>query len=247
LDEFERLRVESGATKDAAFFYLEQGTRDPFRSKLHLSDRPPTDYDTWVSRLTDLQAQYDKVGEYNKLRTPSYFPRYGQRQNTPAMPKGHGDPMDVDAINHRKGKPQQKPQPKPKSKFPIPKKTNTRLPPHPTAQPSSSRPRTSTQTTRNPRSYNCFICDQPGHYARDCKTSIAQIDHEHIRQLGLAMEATMDLQSQEGDYQEEEEMLEEELMYAPFEDADQAGDLISFEDPSNPHDENEDNTHGQGF
>ena len=148
------------------------------------------------------------------------------------MPQGHGDPMDVDALNHRKGKQPQKGKAAQKPKFPL-KKGVGRLPPHPTA---SNLKNSTPIMPAAKKPFYCYVCDQPGHYARNCKASINQIDVEHIRQLGMAVETAFDSQTQE-DEEEEDEQNDEDY---------EGDDLISFEEMTTSSDANDD-AFGQGF
>ena len=212
-DKFERLRNEANATKEAAYFYLKQGTFPFFRSKLILCDNAPDTYDAWIAALVKMQSQLDQEKEYRQGGTQGYWqarnfgPRQHQGQQQAYVPKGHGDPMQVDAIQQGK-KRQQQPQqqsrkgPNTAHTKPPPKRTNQRLTPHPTAASSSSNSRpphnqSSGQTKKKP--FYCFICDQPGHFTRDCKASINKLNIEHIQQLGLAAESMMDYQREEED------------------------------------------------
>ena len=152
--------------------------------------------------------------------------------------------MDVDAIE-LKGKNIPGCRPLPSRSTPVkpaqsrpPQKTRGRLPPHPTA----GQPRASSSNSSLPKkTYNCFLCDRPGHFARDCTAKLNQLDFEHIQQMSITMEDFCELQSQEGDNQEEDEEdpLEEDPL-SPNEEYDQSSDLISFEELPTPSINDED-------
>ncbi|KAF9641949.1 hypothetical protein BDM02DRAFT_3194202 [Thelephora ganbajun] len=148
-----------------------------------------------------------------------YFQRRVQGQYRPKEETQYV-PMDVDAIKHRKDQQEKK-----KTKPPI--KQSTRLPPHPT---SSSRP---IKPPFKKRPLYCFICDQPRHFARECKAKINKIKITHIQQLGLVLEESMYTESQEDDQVEDEDYDK----WMPDEDNDDSNDhqkdLITF----NPDDE----------
>ena len=230
-DEFNRLREQAETDKPTAFHYLKTGTYAPFRTRLIFRENPPADYDAWIAALTKIQEQVDEVRENNRVEKPGYFKHGQSHQSQPAapqMPKGYGDPMDVDALRMRKGKQVPPRKVVPKSQFP---RKVTRLPPHPTASSSASKP-TPFGVKKDPKKFRCFICDQTGHFARDCKTSINQIDEEHVRQMGMALEATLDFRSQEEDNDDEDEADDLEEIFGQFEEEDDAqtnDDLISFE------------------
>ena len=150
--------------------------------------------------------------------------------------------MDVDAIK-LKGKnvpgrchlPSRSAPAKPAQSRP-PQKTRGHLPPHPTAgQPRASSSNSSVQK----KTYNCFLCNKPEHYARDCTAKLNQLDLQHIQQISVAMEDFCELQSQEGDNHEEDE--EDPLEEDPLnEEYDQSSDLILFKELPTPSINDED-------
>ncbi|KAF9642454.1 hypothetical protein BDM02DRAFT_3193205 [Thelephora ganbajun] len=138
------------------------------------------------------------------------------------------EPMDVDAVKHVKPKPTNKSL---RKKEDEPRRQN-RLPPHP----SSSNRRLPPPKPREPyrkRPLYCFVCDQPGHFAKECKAKINEIKITHIQQLGLALEESMYSESQEGDLDDEEELekwIEED---EDEDDDDHQKDLITFNTDDN--------------
>ena len=248
-DAFERNRSEAGVSKDMAFMYLKQNTFPIIRTRLLMTNPPPNTYDDWVDALVRHQEQVDQEKEFRR-NAFTFNPYRGQQsyQRQPALPKGHGDPMDVDAIKHKgKNIPGRRPFPsrsapaKPAQSRP-PQKTRGRLPPHPTA----GQPRASSSNSSAPKkTYNCFLCDKPGHFARECTAKLNQLDFEHIQQMSFAMEDLCELQSQEGDNHEEDE--EDPLEEDPLnEEYDQSSDLISFEELPTPS-VNDEDILGQDF
>jgi hypothetical protein len=250
-DEFENLRVESGMTKDNAFFYLQQGTHPLFRNKLVLRETPPNTYDAWVVSLTKLQQQLDQAKEFNEGRVSYPTRNYPQNQTSrpsqqPAL--SPGVPMDIDATRHAKGKKAMtkktssaKPQSKP------PSKPAHRLAPHPNAASSSKTRPTLTQGKRKP--FFCYLCQGEGHYARDCTENIRNLDPQHIRQLAMALDDSLELKSQLDELEDEEEE-EENGEDEADEENDQDGNLISFE-PEEPTSGQEqydlNDPHGQAY
>ena len=232
-DEFERLRAEAGTPKDAAFYYLQMGTLAPYRSRLIMRENPPDNYDDWVAALVKMQQQFDRDREYRQAGGMQYFQRRMQPQY--AAPSQQqlppGVPMDVDALKHKgkQGPPKKSGQVKAKPKPPV--KPAYRLPPHPNAASSSSKTKPAyPQKTKRP--FYCFICDGEGHYARDCKATISQVDIQHVRQLGMAVEEAFISQNGMGEG-EEANVIEEEDGIAD-EDFDQDGDLISLQEEEQP-------------
>ena len=164
------LQTESGCTKNNTYFYLQKNTHPLYCNRLLMKDTPPADYNEWHVALTKLQLQLDRQNEYNQ---PTFNPNYTRAAASTRLayiPKVHGDPMQIDALN-QEGKPPQAKKPPPMQK-PPPPKTQQCLPPHPTAASSSGKPLLAAPH----RVLKCFICDQPGHFAQDCRSSINQID-----------------------------------------------------------------------
>jgi hypothetical protein len=237
-DEFDRLRVESATSKDQAYFHLRNGTIRPICIRLMMRENPPDNYDSWVEAMVKYQTQLDLAKSITTTPYQAFFRGNAAQQRPTYVPKGHGDPMDVDAMKHGKGKgPQKKGQAKPK---PLPKKTSNRLAPHPNAA-SSSKPSFPSSTSK-PRKGNCFLCGKPGHFARDCRTSKEQVDMEYIREMFHAMEVATGEQDQEEDTDDVLEEEEEESVQPEEEDQD---DLISFEEMAQSEDFED--AFGQGF
>jgi hypothetical protein len=250
VDEFERLRQEAGTDKATAFHYLQRGTLALYRTALLLRETPPTDYDAWVAALKKRQEQMDaeRGFRYESNFQPQRFQPQSQRQQYAAppqkMPPGWGDAMDVDAIKH-KGKQAKKPStygprkgnPGPPQRPPNPRPTQP--PAYQQAKPQASSSKPQQQRSKTP--FYCFLCNGQGHYARDCKAQINQLDLQHIQAMAMTMEDTLSYH---------EPIQEEEEMFAPDEEEDEfndeAGDLITFQDEPNPN-ELQDGNPGQGF
>ncbi|KAF9642418.1 hypothetical protein BDM02DRAFT_3193309 [Thelephora ganbajun] len=230
INEFERRRVEAKTTKENAFYFLKKGTSPKLRSCLLFQANPPDNYDDWVKALVHLQTMFDQDREFRNVGKFSsrndYFQKRIQGSYKPKVAEPQYEPMDVDAVKHVK--------PKPVTTKPLRKKEEephrqNRLPPHP----SSSRQKPLPQKPREPyrkRPLYCFICDQPGHFAKECKAKINEIKITHIQQLGLALEESMYSGSQEEDYDEEEQELEKWMGIEEEEDGDydHQEDLITF-------------------
>jgi hypothetical protein len=148
--------------------------------------------------------------------------------------------MQVDALNQRRKLPPKKPF----SNNP-PTKKQQRLPPHPTAASSSSQKKSFAPAVK--KGFKCFLCDKPGHFARDCQ-GINNLSVQRLRQIGTAMEAME--QSGEVRYEDldEEEEAEEDLQnYDEESEVDQDVNLISFEEQPAPSEEHYYQPDGQGF
>ena len=167
-DNFKHLRLAANADKNNAY-YLEGATLPAFRLCLFTSDSPPQNYNQFVEQLVKLQNQLDKFkgfGQPRQLFQPcrNIPPMQAPPQQRQQMPKGYGDPMDVDNLKHQKGKQPQRGKAAPTNKFQV-KKGAGRLAPHPTASTSRAPP----PTVSGPRKpFYCYICDGEGHYARNC-------------------------------------------------------------------------------
>ena len=209
IDQFETLRIKANLPKDQAFHYLKQGTYAPYRTRLGFRENPITTYDDWCTALSKLQGQIDAemeyrvgtMGSFNKLSKNGYHQRHGNRP--PA-----DDPMDVDAMSHKKKKtpPSKKPSvtgPRKPSNPSSSKKPSSQPPSYSSATKSSSKTSSSSQKSRKP--FYCFICEGEGHYARDCKAQLNQIDLNHIRQIGMALHDHMEYSSKEEDVIEAED------------------------------------------
>ena len=216
-DGFENLRAKTTLDKLAAFFYLKANTRPRLRTTLIVNTgNPPQTYDDWVAALGRLQAQLDDVREINAGEQHRYQPPSGKK---PYVPQGFGDPMNVDFVGQKKGKNPKKS--KVQQKPPQKRQGAPRLAPHPTA-PSSSRP-------NKPRSNECFLCGKEGHFARECGSKRAQWSETHIRQMAIAMEASLDLRSQAEDESDDDDDVLAQVQGEDDEDDDD--DLITFEEP----------------
>jgi hypothetical protein len=247
-DEFERLRQEAGQDKAAAFQYLKQGTLPLFRTRLIFRENPPNDYDAWATALKKMQEQMDQEREFRYHGNQVYQPQRYQSQryptttqrpsvaSGPAKPTGYGDPMDIDVMKTKRMQ-AKKPSVTGPRKVPTqPAKRTTA--PHPTPPPAyqSAKPQASSSKPKlTGKSFRCYICNGEGHYARDCRAQINELDVQHIRYMGQVMEET--LQYHESINGEEEEM---EMMFEPAyeeEEDDEDGDLITFQDELSPNEE----------
>ena len=216
VDEFERLRGEAKMTKDAAQWYLEQATYAPYRTRLNMRENPPRIYDDWCEALVKLQSQIDKEREYRIAAIP-YQPHFSNgkhpQQAHSNKPKGWGTPMDVDALRTKKKFGSKKPSTTGPRK---PSKNASKPPSHsqpPPSYKSTSKPNpsgSSMQKARKP--FYCYVCDGEGHFARDCKAKINQISLEHIRQIGMALQAHSELGNEEEDEFEDDD----EAIFGPL-------------------------------
>src|ERR1700743_859001 len=102
-DAFERNRNEAGVDKDMAFMYLKQNTSPLIRTRLLMTNPAPNTYDDWVNALVRYQERVDQEKEYRR-NAFTFNPYRGQQnyQRQPALPKGYGDPMDVNAIRTKR-------------------------------------------------------------------------------------------------------------------------------------------------
>ena len=158
--------------------------------------------------------------------------------------------MDVDAISHRKGK-----QPMKSKQFSKPKTPSNparRLPPHPNASSSSKPPpNTSSNPQKSKRPFYCFLCNKEGHYARDCRTRIDQIDETHFKQILCAMDEYQELRWQEEDGADQfGDAAFEEYAHGHAEEEENEENeenLITFDQEPTDSENGDDSTQRQGF
>ena len=254
-DEFERLRVESNTTKENAFYYLKKGTLSTLRSHLNFRTDSPDNYDDWIKALVQFQSKLDQERSFNQMgqqrRTTQYHGNQGGRSYTQnpsqSRPLPPGDPMDIDALAHQRRQQQKGKVPdsrkKPFQKNIPPSKPSNRLAPHPNAPSSSKKPFTGAPRPQNRSPFFCFICNGQGHYARDCKASINELSLQHIQQMAMAMEASMDAR----EVLDEDELGDGSLIdiFEQLDTEEAEESLIDFEDDPSP--QAEDDNQGQDF
>ena len=186
-DEFEQRRLKSGIAKDQAYQWLQNNTYPPWRNRLLFLPQQdcPTDYDSWIRELVNLQQTLDIA---RKFKQPINFQVQRAQTETAGYHRREPDvvKMEVDAIAHRKIL--KRPGP-PRPKIPMPKKTLT------TPRPPIAKPPTSSlsqpESSSGSKVLYCYRCNEPGHFMRNCPTKIANIDEQHIQQLAMFMETAM--------------------------------------------------------
>ena len=133
----------------------------------------------------------------------------------------------------------------PRKPTPTPNKKNVKsspsAPPPYRSTPSSS---TSASKPKPKTPFYCFLCNGEGHYARNCKAQINNLELDHLRDMAVLFEDTLDYHSQfdesEASPGQQEEFEQEESV----EEQEEEESLIDFEEAGPSTDDN-DNPFGQ--
>jgi hypothetical protein len=198
--------------KDQAFFHLKQNTFPTFRTQLIMREHPPGNYDEWKDALIQMQEQLDSTRDFDRSDYGGGFGKNTQHsQYQPSNVKGYG-PMQVDAIRQQQRGIIRRPTVKPAAKPAHP-----RLAPHPTAgnlKPSHQKkpvPAKPSSSGAAPRKVICYACNQPGHFARNCKATLRSIDQTHVQQMEHALTRVYGLQGFGQDAEEDNNELDHPL------------------------------------
>ena len=164
--------------------------------------------------------------------------------------------MEIDALGQKK-KPMGKAK-APAKPAPV-KKPAQRLAPHPFGgplkTPSSSKapPKPTPSTSRSQKTFYCYLCNKPGHFARNCKNDIRGLSPTHINNMQTALDVLYVKQGFQAE--ERPDIFQDELLDHPLyqeeveEEAEEEVEesLIDFGEEENPEDQEETGEEQQDF